>query len=122
MESVLKRVKIGPQSETITNESGGKQSDLGVRLDLVPPRALLAEAQVLKAGADKYGVGNWKYIKIDDHLNHALAHIYAFLMGDRSEHHIANLACRAHFALEILEEELEKYESKYRSGIEEKKI
>jgi hypothetical protein len=96
---------VGPETPTVTNEKGGKQSDTPYGLNLIPPLAILAESKVLKTGAEKYGEGNWKKIEIKDHLNHALQHIYAYLAGDRSDNHLANLACRAHFALELEEEE-----------------
>jgi len=95
---------VGPETQTVTNAKGGKQSDTPYGLNLIPPLAILAESKVLKTGAEKYGEGNWKRIEIKDHLNHALQHIYAYLAGDRSDNHLANLACRAHFALELEEE------------------
>lgn len=54
-------------------------------------------------GASRYGEGNWlKGMPLAFLLNHALAHIYTFLDGDRSEDHLghaaANLlmACHSH--------------------------
>lgn len=83
------------------------QSRLETRLDLVPPRALFQEGIVLAEGATKYAPWNWKKIDIDDHVNHALVHLYAYLHGDRSDHHLAHAACRVHFALELDEESRE---------------
>jgi hypothetical protein len=92
---------VGPDTPTTTNEAGGKQSVSLYRFDLIPYLALFSEAKVLAEGAKKYGEWNWEKITIQDHLNHALTHIYAFLAGDVSENHLANLACRAHFALDL---------------------
>lgn len=99
---------LSPDQPTDTNAAGGKQSSTPYRLDLIPPLAILAEAEVLAIGAKKYGENNWKKIFIQDHINHILQHAYAYLAGDRSDKHLANLACRAHFALELEEEYYQK--------------
>ena len=85
--------------DVITNEQGGKQSDTPCRLDLIPAVALLEVGKVLKQGADKYGENNWQLIPRDEHINHALTHLYGFLSGDRSERHLVNAACRVLFAI-----------------------
>lgn len=94
---------LSPDQPTVTNEKGGRQSDTPYGFNELPPLALFAEAKVLAAGAKKYGSRNWTNIPIEDHLNHALQHIFAYLAGDRSDHHLANLSCRSHFALELAE-------------------
>jgi len=44
-------------------------------------------------GAEKYGERNWeKGMPVKFLLNHALAHIYEFLAGDRSEDHLGHAA------------------------------
>ena len=44
-------------------------------------------------GASKYGEGNWtKGMPLSHLLNHALAHIYEWLDGDRSEDHLGHAA------------------------------
>lgn len=90
---------VSPDYPIITNEKGAKQSDSPYRLDLVDPKALLAIGEVLKQGAEKYGEDNWKGIDLNDHLNHALVHIYAHLAGDTSDDHIGHAATRMIFAL-----------------------
>lgn len=87
--------------DTTTNEQGGKQSDLPYRFDLIPMLAFIAEAGVLYVGAKTYGVGNWKSIPIEDHLNHAMAHIAAYLSGDKQDDHLTHASCRIHFANEL---------------------
>lgn len=84
--------------DTYINESGGKQSYLGRRFDLIPIQPLIAVSEILHRGAEKYGENNWHSIDRDDHLNHALNHIYLFLDGDRSENHLGNAICRLLFA------------------------
>ena len=76
----------------------GKQSYSPYRLDLVDPQSLLAEAAILKEGAEKYGEDNWRDLPITDHLNHLLVHVYAYLAGDRSDDHLGHAVCRARFA------------------------
>ncbi len=95
---------LSPDMPSVTNAAGGKQSDTPYRLDLIPPLAILRESEVLSVGAKKYGEWNWKNIPIQDHLNHILQHVYAYLAGDKSDDHLANIVCRAHFALELQEE------------------
>jgi hypothetical protein len=53
-------------------------------------------------GAERYGEHNWmKGMPIGHVLNHALAHIFNYLEGDRSEDHlghaVANLMMACHF-------------------------
>lgn len=89
------------------NEKGGKQSHIPVRFDLIDAKALFKEAAVLHEGAQKYGENNWRLISVEEHLNHALMHIYAWLSGDRSDEHLSHIMCRATFAqgVEIANEE-----------------
>lgn len=91
---------VSPDALTVTNDAGGKQSASPYRCDLLPPRATLAVAQVLAEGAAKYGGDNWHAIPIANHLNHALAHVFAFLAGDTSDAHLEHAACRLLFAVD----------------------
>lgn len=61
------------------NSKGGKQSALEGRYDLVPFSAIHEAAKILKIGADKYGVDNWRKISTESHVNHALEHLYRHL-------------------------------------------
>lgn len=85
--------------ETVVNENGGKQSKLNERFDLIPAISLKIVASILAYGAEKYGVNNWQLIDTQDHINHALAHLYNFLDGDRDEEHLGHAACRVLFAI-----------------------
>lgn len=51
-------------------------------------------AKVLKYGADRYEPNNWRLIPQEDHINHALIHIIAHLMGDTQDDHIDHALCR----------------------------
>jgi hypothetical protein len=98
---------VGKDAPTVTNSSGGKQSASPYRCDLLPARAVMAIAEVLKHGADKYGDNNWRKIPVADHLNHALAHAFAYIAGDGQDDHLSHAACRLLFALELYEADKE---------------
>lgn len=90
---------VDPNAPITTNEKGGGQSHIPVRFDLIDAQAMFAVAGVLHEGAEKYGENNWRLIDIEDHLNHLLTHVYAYLAGDTSDDHLSHAACRAIFAL-----------------------
>lgn len=91
---------VGPNAPTSILPNGAKQSASPYRLDLIPPLSLFDVATVLAYGATKYGVDNWRGISVEDHLNHALQHIYAFLAGDRQDNHLGHATCRMMMAHE----------------------
>jgi hypothetical protein len=63
------------------------------RYDLVSPIGLREIARACAEGAEKYGDWNWeKGMPVHDLLNHAIAHIYQFLSGDRREPHLGHAA------------------------------
>lgn len=106
----MKRRMMGlnPDDPVETNEIGGQQSATGYRLDLLDPKAILRLGAVLKEGVEKgYKKNNWMKIPCDDHINHALGHIMAYLDGSRDEDHLGHAFCRLMFAvrMEIEEEE-----------------
>ena len=78
--------------------ASGNQSDLQHRFDLVDGPAMYEMTNVLYKGALKYGENNWRNIPVEDHLNHLIAHVYAYLAGNRDDRHLANIMCRAMFA------------------------
>lgn len=91
---------VGPDAPIVTNAAGAKQSASPARLDLIPMRALLRVGAILQEGAAKYGETNWRGIPVNDHLNHALVHIAAFLAGDTQDDHVGHACCRLQMALE----------------------
>jgi len=96
---------VGPNAPVATNSKGGKQSTVQFRCDLLPPLAVLEVAKVLKQGAEKYAINNWKLIDVNDHINHAMIHAFAFLNGDTSDDHLSHAACRMLMALQMKLEE-----------------
>lgn len=85
----------------VTNKEGGNQSQLKHAYTLVPLNSLAEVAQVLHTGASKYGIDNWKLIPTDDHLNHALHHIFLHLAGNTTENHLAHATTRMMMAHEM---------------------
>jgi hypothetical protein len=92
---------LGPDAPVTVNEHGGRQSQLPYRFDLIDPKAIFALAEVLDYGARKHGEENWRRITVREHLNHLLAHVYAYLGGDTQDDHLAHALCRAHMAMAI---------------------
>ncbi len=71
------------------------------RFDLITPVGLRRVAEAYGEGAEKYPLGNWtKGIPESSLLQHAQAHLAAYMMGDKSEDHIGhaiwNLMTLAH--------------------------
>jgi hypothetical protein len=92
---------VGPDAPIVTNEQGGKQSKVQGRFDLLPPLALIGVAKVLGEGATKYGEDNWRLIKANSHINHAICHLLAFLAHDTQDAHLEHASCRILMALEM---------------------
>jgi hypothetical protein len=79
--------------------SGAKRTALGARWDLLSPIGLRRAAEAAEEGARKYGEWNHeKGLPVNVYLNHAIAHIYAYLGGDRSEPHLGHAAWGLLFA------------------------
>ena len=89
---------VGPDAPPTVNERGGKQSYSPYRFDLLDPKAMLRLAAIAGRGAAKYGVDNWRKLDINDNINHALVHLYAYLAGDKQDDHLAHALCRVLFA------------------------
>lgn len=87
--------------DTITNDAGGKQSFLSARFDCIPYVVLRLLAQCLGFGAMKYQKDNWKLIKLEEHVAHAMNHLNEWMIGDRSEPHLVNAMARVTFALAL---------------------
>jgi hypothetical protein len=97
--------------EVEVTPEGGRQTKLDTRFDLLPFGALLKVAETFGYGAGKHGDNNWRLIKSDSHLNHALRHIALFKAGDRNEDHCAHAATRMLMWLEkmLVERDVEEY-------------
>lgn len=66
---------------------------------------MFAAATVAKYGAEKYGEDfyhrNYTKIPPEEHINHAIQHLYAFLAGDESDNHLGHAIVRSMFAYEV---------------------
>lgn len=95
---------LAPDAPVVTNDKGGKQSDTPYAFHMIPPQALFEAARVCGYGAKKYGETYDKrnYTKIDtvEHVNHAIQHLYGWLMGDTSDDHLAHALVRCMFAVD----------------------
>ena len=60
---------------------------------------LVRIAKVLQIGADRYEPNNWRLIPQESHINHALIHLVAHLMGDTQDDHIDHALCRLMMAM-----------------------
>ena len=81
---------------------GSRRSDRKPRFDLIPFEFLEGVSAALTEGAVKYGQQNWKRGGKDffrDAWNHAFVHHQMFKEGDRSEDHLAHLACNVAFLI-----------------------
>ena len=70
---------------------------------------MFAAAETAKYGAEKYNETlqnrNYKRISAEEHINHAIQHLYAFLAGDESDDHLSHAILRAMFAYEVNHEQ-----------------
>ena len=106
-KSQRKNVLIGvaPNEPIVTNANGGKQSDTPYGFHLLPIQSVFAAAQVAKYGADKYGETftqrNYTKIPVEEHINHCIQHLYAYLAGDKQDDHLGHAIVRAMFAFDV---------------------
>ena len=93
---------VAPDVPVVVNEQGGKQSDTPYAFHMIPISSIFAAANTLAYGAKKYGetFDNRNYTKIstEDHINHAIQHLYAFLAGDKQDEHLPHAIARCMFA------------------------
>lgn len=96
---------VEPDAPVIENGKGGKQSSTPYGFHLLPTSALFDAAKVCKEGADKYGETfqnrNYTKISVEEHLNHAIQHIYAYLAGDAQDDHLGHAIVRLMFAFDV---------------------
>ena len=62
-------------------------------------KLLIRIAKVLQYGASRYEPNNWRLIPQESHINHALIHILAEIMGDEQDDHIDHALCRLMMAM-----------------------
>jgi hypothetical protein len=86
----------------LANRADSHQSRSDSRADLLPPSAVLRITEILKQGAEVYGVDNWKKINPRIHVGRALVHMLKWMEGkDCTEDHLSHAATRLLFALDL---------------------
>jgi len=99
--------------EIVTNEQGGKQSEIGGKFTEIPPLALLEVAKIMGEGSEAYprekdGTPNWHKIGCCSNLDHAGEHLANFLAsrndgcsgGEYMRDELSHFAARAMMALD----------------------
>ena len=80
----------------------GKQTITNYCFDLIPAESLFRVAQRMQHGKEKgYARDGWRSISVEQQLNHAIGHIYAYLLGNTEDDHLAGAACRVLFAIAV---------------------
>lgn len=98
----MKRFTERGLSPNCPDAPDGKQSEIDVAFDLLDPDAMFALARVLQEGRRKgRTTEGWKSLPVEDHLNHALMHIFGFMQGDRQEDHLQHAFCRLMMAWSV---------------------
>lgn len=94
---------LAPDAPVIENENGGKQSGTPFAFHMIPPIAMFKAAEVCGYGARKYGETydnrNFTKIPVEEHVNHAIQHLYAWIAGDKSDDHLGHALVRCMFAV-----------------------
>jgi Domain of unknown function (DUF5664) len=93
---------VGKDTRSVDTGDGVMQGELPYLFTDLDARALFHMAQVMAEGNAKYGPADvqWRRIDLNDHINHALAHLFAFLAGDGTDDHLGHAACRVMGALQ----------------------
>jgi len=94
-------MNLGPDTSIVINEQGGSQSELHFAFTELDASAMFRLANILYTGREKYGKGNWRKISVDDHLDHAMTHIFAYLSGNKEDDHLGHAFCRLMFAVAL---------------------
>lgn len=69
-------------------------------MDSLSNEPLTAIARVMEEGLKKYPKNNWLLISYEDHINHALCHLYMHIKGDEQDEHLEHALTRIAMAYE----------------------
>lgn len=75
------------------------QDTLYAAMKKMYPGAILRIAKTLEYGVGRYSRNNWRLIPTNDHINHALIHLYADSIGDKQDDHLDHALTRIMMAL-----------------------
>ena len=84
---------VGADAPVVANKFGGKQSKMEYDFTQLDPLAMFQLAGILK--------DNWKLVTTEEHLNHALQHIFAYLAHDKQDDHLGHAFCRLMMAIVV---------------------
>lgn len=59
-----------------------------------PIQIFIRISKVLQEGQERYAPNNWRLIPQEEHINHALIHLFAAELGDTQDNHIDHALCR----------------------------
>jgi len=85
----------------IENNKGGKQSKCNYGFSCFPPKAMFKLAEVFAYGRDKYAKDNWRLISSEEHFDHMMTHLFAYMDGDKQDDHLGHFLCRAVMYVEM---------------------
>jgi len=86
----------------VVNKRGGEHSYMAFAYHLLDPVAIQELAKVMAYGEKKgYKRDNWRLLSIDDHLNHTIMHLIAYMIGDKQDNHLEHAFTRLMFALAV---------------------
>ena len=100
---------VPPQEgDTVVEASGSKQAHIAAAFTSMPATATRLVAECLGRGDRVYGKNNHEGITVEDHINHAIAHMYAWIEDKASgmqyphsrELHLVHAVSRALLALD----------------------
>ena len=99
------KVEEVEEVEEDVTENGGVHAHVEGRYDLIPPEALRTLAVVMKEEVrnGREG-GNWRMIPCHIHINHALSHLVAVMMGETDKDHLGHALTRLAFAVAVRKE------------------
>lgn len=86
-----------------------KRDVLIEKLSGLYPDMLERIAKVMEYGANKYEPNNWRLIPQEEHINHALIHLYALDRGDTQDNHLDHALARIMMACSTHPETLTSY-------------
>lgn len=95
------------EEDLVINKRGGKKYNKNKpRMELTPPEAMLAFAEVMTYGAKKYAPNNWKKVDIADYIGALERHIQHYKAGelvdkDSGLRTTAHIACNAMFICQL---------------------
>ena len=88
------------------------KADAGkLRMELIPPSAIEAIAEVMTFGASKYGANKWQQVDKDRYIGALLRHLTAYMKNPKGKDsesgisHIKHLLCNAAFLVALEEDD-----------------